>query len=96
MTHNGRWHNESIYLKWEYDQKLKGSRDDSEQIDSDESDKDLDVEANADRTTSDDDREANEIDDIANLCLVQKKFLFDKYELADIVIQAEFENQTYE
>lgn len=96
LTHNGNYHNENIYLKYEYDQKnLSEQETETDERDStdgivvhnDSSQKDLDSSGGEDELCD---------DDIANLCLNEKKSPFYRYELADLVIKKEFEQKNFE
>lgn len=93
LVHNGLNHNESIYRKWEHDQKLKPSQKQASTRVVDI----VNVDENADENSGNEnnsDYESDElVDDSANLCMIEKNkgLLFNRYELADVLIKSQFE-----
>lgn len=100
LVHNGIYHNECIYRKWKHDQKLQQSQNQtSTQI----VDTHVDIEGvdENDEENSADENESEEsnelIDDSANLRMFEKKkgTLFNRYELADLLIKSQSENGNF-
>lgn len=94
LTHNGNYHHEQIYSKYQYDKKTEKSTDkvvDWDFGEEDASDEEVDILFEASDDPSNEQAQGNSDNEIVNLCVNKKSKLFNPYELADLVIKHEFE-----
>lgn len=88
LTHDGNYHHECVYLKYKYDQKKLAEEASTDQQRNGSSEINV---TNDDSNSSDEDAYNDYIEKLA----LNGTDLFDKYELADIVIKKEFQQNNF-
>lgn len=97
LIHNNGYHNESIYLKYQYDKKKQSKVNQKASV-IDLTDQAGGVEEQISEENNLAVKEAGNqnVDDVANLCEAQRNNLFCRYELADVVLKHEFGQKKFE
>lgn len=76
LVHNGCYHNESIYRKWEHDKKLLESQQQTPTQVTDIEEVDISEAANSENEDESDEEQNELVDDPANLRVIEKKGIF--------------------